>query len=155
MATAYRTNGTATITVDGSTLGVSTADGVNIEESQHQFDVYSDERGPQTPAEIINLGTEAIISGTFAKYDDTVLQAFIAKRQGGTFGSMGTIGDLMFLGSRTSTVVIASPIDGHAQTFNRCILTKFSRNVSIGNITTADFEIRAVPDASGVVSTRA
>jgi len=156
MPTTIQVFGTATMAVDSSTLGVGTADGWSVKITQHTKDVYTDERGEAIPADIIGLGQEATVTGELARFDIAVLRTFIQKRSSaGTYGTMGTIGELMINSSRTSVVTLVGAISGLTYTFNRAYLlddVAFD-NLSVSSNTTVPITLRCLPDASGVIFT--
>lgn len=153
MAVLYHTNGTAVVLVNNNYLGLSSAEGVEVAWTEYFNEIYSDERGPNMPSEVLRNGVDAKITLELWKYDSAILNAFIAQREGGVIGQMGIIGQPMFQNSLTSTVQIASPSDSIIYTFNRCWIVdecavQLSTQLKIWKIV-----IRAVPDANYVTYT--
>lgn len=126
MAVLFHVNGSALIYVGqgtgGSQLGYSSAEGVKVETLVGQEMVYSDQLGPFVPGEVLNNGTIAQITFDLYKYDNSVLAALNAKREGGNLGQFTAAGTLMFLNELTSGITIASPIDGLNYYFPRAWL---------------------------------
>lgn len=154
MAVGFHVNGTAGLTIDSNALGVASSDGVKVDLNEYFNEIKTDNRGPDIPEEVLRNGNDALITCELWKYDDTVLQNFMAKRDGGNVGQMGQIGELMFANNRTSVLIIASPVDGHVYTFGRCWLVdavglELSTQLKIVSIT-----IKAVPDANNYLYTR-
>lgn len=152
----YHTNGTAALSVSTtqsgssySNLGLSSADGVKINITEYFNEIYSDERGPNIPAEVLRNGADATIEVELWKYDGTVLNTLMALREGGVQGYMGTIGQMMFNAGLTRRLRVASPIDGQNWQFNRVwILDEQSVQLSTQlKIWTVTF--KAVPDENG------
>lgn len=153
MAASYRTNGPTSITIDSVLIGFSSADGVQFFTNQYTAPIFSDERGPSIPAEMLNNGTDGRVVGEFYKFDYAALNTAVAKRNGGTVGSMGSIGDLMFANSRTSVIILASPVDGKVITINRGWFDGEVEYDLSTQWTRVPFTLVYVPDSSGICFT--
>jgi len=160
MAISYHVNGTASLqvsnTVQGTTfsnLGLSSSEGVKINITEYFNEIYSDERGPSIPSEVLRNGADATIEVELWKYDGTVLNNLMALREGGVQGYMGTIGQMMFNAGLTRRLRVLSPIDGQNWQFNRVwILDEQSVQLSTQlKIWTVTF--KAVPDENGILYT--
>ena len=149
MARAFHANGPSLITIDGQELGYSTAEGVELKINKYMEPVYSDLWGPSVPHEVQSNGCDAIISFTLAQYDAGVLNGILAKRDGGTAGRTGLIGELMYLNSRFSSLSIASPRDDTPYQFYRVVLLDDVAVTLSTQVKRWTLVFKAYPDASG------
>ncbi len=125
MAALYHVNGTASMYVGqglgGSLLGISGAEGVDIAITDFIVDQFSDEYGPNMPAEKLQNGSRARITFELWKYDQTVLNNLMILRDGGSAaGGSSTIGLLMLYNTKYFGLSIASPNDGVPWYFPIC-----------------------------------
>lgn len=154
MAVLYHTNGTATLTALSLPLGLSSADGVRVSVNEALEEIYSDQLGPSLPSEVLINGATASIEFELWKYDTSVLNSLLARRQGsGTLGTIGTVGKLMFTNSLTFDLSIASPVDGVVWYFPRCWIQDEASVQLSTQLKVWSLKIRAVPDQYGVLYT--
>lgn len=154
MAVLYHANGTATLTALSLPLGLSSADGVRVSVNEALEEIYSDQLGPSLPSEVLINGATASIEFELWKYDTSVLNTLLQRRQGGdTLGKIGTVGKLMFNNSLTFDLSIASPVDGVVWYFPRCWIQDEASVQLSTQLKVWSLKIRAVPDQYGVLYT--
>lgn len=153
----YHTNGTATISVNGTPMGVSSAEGVKVTLNHYTNEIYTDERGPNVPAQVLSNGGDARIEFELWKYNTGVLTQYLADRINASAAGPGTVqnvGALMF-DNYTAVLSIASPVDGVVWTFNRTwVLEEASAQLST-QLKIWSLVVRAVCDVNGSIYTNA
>jgi hypothetical protein len=121
MAICYHSNGPTLITVCGSALGYSTAEGVTLSITEGFEDINTDLWGPFVPTLVIREGSLAKVTFDLAIFDSAVLNTYMAAREGGVLGQEGIIGEPMYGGcsgsTRTCAMSLASPNDGTVYNF--------------------------------------
>lgn len=129
-------------------MGLSSSDGVKISINQYMNEIYSDERGPNIPSEVLRNGGDAKIEFELWKFDTAVVNSLLASRDGGVQGRLGLVGELMFYNNLPLELTIASPVDGQNWYFPRTWLldegsVQLSTQLKIWTMT-----IKAVPGPS-------
>ncbi len=122
MTMAPQVFGPALIKLGTDSLGY-TRNGADIRGKAFFQDVPGDENGgEQGPAiEIQYLGETSVIRLELTKYDPAIATKALARLKGGTEGTPGAPGTLMFGGDKTSSLTI-SPTSGQAVVFDRVLL---------------------------------
>lgn len=115
MATQFHVNGEASIWIQipaGSLtlLGVSTADGVNIDVTEHTEEIFTDTFGPSVPFDEQQMLEDAVIRAKLVWYDESVLVT-IRGRAGASEGAMPAAGTLWGQSTHYFRTLIKSPID--------------------------------------------
>lgn len=156
MASIYHTNGTCTATVATSSssgngvLGLTSADGVKLTINTFINEIFSDERGPNIPSEVLQNGQDAMIELELWKYDTIVLNNLLSLASGNASaqGYLNTVGSLMFNNTRTFALTLSSPQDGVNWYFPRCYIVDDSSVQLSTQLKIWNLKIKAVPGPS-------
>lgn len=97
-------------------------EGVELEHEAFWEDVFSDRRGGSngTPIDVVYLSESGRVMLELSEWEESVLDKIRARIAGGTAGTLGTSGTLMFTESnKTFRVIIASTTE--PRNYTRCI----------------------------------
>lgn len=156
MAVTVNVDGPALVRVDTGDLNALedlgyTRDGAEIRFEAYFLDVAGDENGGESgpPIDVQYMGERAVIRLELTKFDGTVADKVTPRLYGGTAGTPGAAGTLMFGGGKCYRVLINT--SNRPMNFPRCFIrdaievnkgTRFSRLL---------LAFEAYPDDTGVL----
>ncbi len=132
----YQVNGPAVIYLSGGRISATgkmalgiCRDRVQIRINQYENPIHADNAGPHIPADMQDMGKDALIRFTLSEFDPAVLDLMTIRGNAADPGSIGAIG--LPLGSSGTSFRLHIPSNYKPWTFWTCVLR--SREDAVGS----------------------